>query len=179
MTQQRLALATLAGAAAWLVQAVNQVMHPTFAFTELTRPEHYVNDGSFAAALVLTAAGFLLLRRERQAPPRATAAAIGGQLLVAIGVLAGLVTGTVPGWFAAVGVPGNLVAFVATVVLAVWAWRTRALPRPAALALGLVVPVALVGGDAGGAILPAALWGYVGARALTPAPVRPTAAAAS
>jgi hypothetical protein len=171
----RLAAATIAGGVAWLVQAVNHLANPPFDYDELTTTAHYVNDASFTAALVLTAAGFLLL----DGPIRRTRAAIAGQLLVAVGVTAGLVTGTVPSWFAAVGVPGNLLAFGACIGLAVWAWRTRALPRPAAAALAVIVPAGLALAAVGGGLLPAALWLYVGARALSRPLPAPSAAPAS
>jgi hypothetical protein len=175
MTQtNRLAAATIAGGVAWLVQAGNHLANPPFDYDELTETAHYVNDGSFTAALVLSAAGYLLM----QGPRRRTAAAVAGQLLVAIGVAAGLVTGTVPGWFAAVGVPGNLLAFGACIGLAVWAWRTGALPRPAAAALAVIVPVGLALASVGGGLLPAALWLYLGARALSAPVAAPSAAPA-
>ena len=175
MTRTRLAAATLAGGVAWLVQAANHIAHPgEFDYEQLTQTAHYVNDASFTAALVLTCAGLLLIG----GPPRRTYAAITGQLLVAVGVAAGIVTGTVPEWFAAVGVPGNLLAFGASVGLAVWAWRERALPRPAAVALAVAVPVGLALSSVGGGLVPAALWLYVGARELRQPAPRPSAAPA-
>ena len=169
----RLAAATLAGSGAWLVNAVNHMTHPEFSYDQLTETAHWVNDASFTAALVLTCAGLVLLK----GPPRRTHAAIAGQLLVAIGVGAGLVTGTVPEWFAAVGVPGNLLAFAACIGLAIWAWRTRALPPPVAVVLAVIVPAGLALASVGGGLVPAALWLYVGTRALS-AP-RPSAVPAS
>jgi hypothetical protein len=81
-------------------------------------------------------------------------------------VLAGLLTGESPAWFAAVGVPGNLLYLVGTIGLAVWAWRSRRLPRACAVGLGLLVPVGLVLAEFGGTLFPAVLWAYLGLRLL-------------
>ena len=47
-----------------------------------------------------------------------------------------------------------------------WAWRSRALPRLAAVGLALLIPVGLAFAEFGGTFLPAVLWAYLGLRLL-------------
>lgn len=157
------AFASLGAALAFLVLTAIHLTHGTFD-AELTSTVDYLNDGAFTAALLLSIPGLLMLERWN-APRRPVVVAAVGQALVAVGVLAGLMAGESPDWFAAVGVPGNLAAFAGTLLLSHWAWRSRALPRWAAVALALSVPAGVGLGEFGGSIVPAALWAYVGLRA--------------
>ena len=164
-TGDRLGLAGLAAAAAQLAAFAIHVTHGTFD-DQLTSTVDYLNDISFTVALLGGALCLLGLRRSFAAPKVPVALAVTGSCLVAVGVIAGLMTGESPAWFAAVGVPGNLLYLVGTVALAVWAWRSRSLPRLCALGFALLVPVGLILAEFGGTLLPVVLWSYLGLRLL-------------
>ena len=151
----------LAGALAYLVLAGVHVTHGTFD-SELTSFVDYLNDSSFTIALLATIPALLVLRAGGSAPPRATLAIVIGQALVAVGVIAGLLAGESPSWFAAVGVPGNLIALAGWIAVARHSWKTGAHPRWVAVLMALVIPFGLIGGEFGGTIVPAALWTYLG-----------------
>ena len=164
-TGDRLGLAGLAAAAAQVVAFAIHVTHGTFD-DRLTSTVDYLNDAAFTVALLGGALCLVGLRRSLDAPRVPVALAVVGACLVALGVLAGLATGESPAWFAAVGVPGNLLILVGSIALAVWAWRSRRLPRLCALGFALLVPVGLVLAEFGGTILPAVFWAYLGLRLL-------------
>lgn len=156
------AAAALVFAAACSVLTVVQIMHAPFDSTISTTAD-YVNDGSFTVALL----AFPLVVQAfpgGTTPHWARVAGTFGPLLVAIGVLAGLVTGKSPAWFAAVAVPGNLAWLASTVALAVWSWRNRALPRPVAVGLGLTVIFILPFAELGGAAVPAVVFAALAVR---------------
>jgi hypothetical protein len=161
-------IVTLLAAASYLVLTGIQITNPTFD-SYLTTTVDYVNDGSFFAGLVLSLAGLWGLRRWG-APIGAVVTAAVGQVLVAFGVLVALVTGVSPDWFVVVGLPGNLIAWVGFIWLAVWAWRRRATPRWVALLMALSVPVGVGVAEQGGSIVTAVLWCAVGAQLLRPTP---------
>jgi hypothetical protein len=154
---------TILAALAYLGVAAIQIPHGPFD-EELTTTIDYLNDGAFAAALLLSVVGILALGAATAAPRAATALAALGQLLVFSGVVAGLSAGESPSWFAAVGLPGNLLAFVGMAMLARHAWRTRALPAWLAVLMVLAVPVGVGVAEYGGSIVPALVWLTVGAR---------------
>lgn len=151
-------LAAISGTAvAYLVLTVIHLTHGTFD-SELTTTIDYLNDAAFSAALLLGAAALVTLRDHAGAPRRPVAVGLTGQLLVFVGVAAGLVTGESPAWFAAVGVPGNLLWFGAMIALARWVWRTDALPQWSAVLCVLTVPMGVGFAEFGGGIVPAVLW---------------------
>jgi hypothetical protein len=164
-TGDRLGLAGLAAAAAQLAAFAIHVTHGSFD-DRLTSTVDYLNDIAFTVALLGGALCLLGLRRSFGAPRIPVAVAVAGSCLVAAGVLAGLVTGESPSWFAAVGVPGNLLLLGSSLALAVWVWRSRRLPRLCAVGFALLVPVGLILAEFGGTLLPAALWAYLGAKLL-------------
>lgn len=129
---------------------------------ELRRTVDYVRDSTFAAALLLTVAAAAALRPALGISRRALGLVGVGELLVFIGVTAGLVTGASPSWFAAVGLPGNLLAFAGLALIGRHAWRTGAFPRWLAVLFFLAVPVGIGVAEFGGLIIPAALWLSVG-----------------
>ena len=154
---------TVGAAIAYLVLALIQITHGTFD-DQLTTPIDYANDGTFAAALLLSVVGVVALGAAIGAPRAAIALASVGQLLVLVGVVAGLATGESPSWVAAVGVPGNLLALIGMTMLARHAWRKRALPAWLAALLVLAVPIGVGVAEQGGSIVPGVLWLVVGAR---------------
>jgi hypothetical protein len=129
---------------------------------ELGRTVDYVRDGTFALTLLLTIAAAAALRPALGISRRALALVAAGELLVFVGVLAGLVTGASPSWFAVVGLPGNLLAFLGLALIGRHAWRTRAFPRWLAVLFFLAVPVGIGIFEYGGGLIVAALWLCVG-----------------
>jgi len=156
---------TILAAVAYLGLAAIQIPHGPFD-DELTTTIDYVNDGTFAAALLLSVVGILALGAAIAASRAAIALAAVGQLLVFVGVAAGLLTGESPSWFAAVGVPGNLLALIGMTMLAWHAWRTKALPAWLAVLMVLAVPVGVGVAEYGGSVIPGLVWLLVGARLL-------------
>ena len=163
MTDSKLTAATFLGAAAFLVLTGIHVTHGTFD-DQLTSFADYANDTSFTIALLGSAAAAQLLRRAG-AGRKAVVLATFGPLLVAVGVVAGLVLGHSPSWFAVVGVPGNLLWLIGLIALAVWHHRARVLPAwgyalPLIMIFGVVV--AEIGGSVVAALLLAGLGGRLG-----------------
>jgi hypothetical protein len=178
-----LAAAAIAGGMAFLGVAWIGATNPTF-HGHLDTTVEYLNDAFLSAALALTIPGLVALRRLQSAPRGAVETAVAGQLLLLIGVAAGLALGEDPSWFAAVGVPGNLLWLIGTVRIGRHTWRAGVFPRWAAVAIALTVPVGIVLGEFGGSALPGLLWIYLGLRLIPPAhrhahssSVRPSAAA--
>ena len=149
----------------YLVLTGIQVTNPAFD-DELTTVVDYVNDGSFLAAMVLSVICLVGARGRLRWPATPVILAGVGQSLVSLGVAAGLVTGTSPDWFALVGLPGNLLAFVGYLWLGVWAWRHRAVPRWAAALLWFAIPVGVGVAEFGGSIVLALAWCGIGAQLL-------------
>jgi hypothetical protein len=129
---------------------------------ELERTVDYVRDSTFALTLLLTIAAAATLRPALGISRRALGLVALGELLVFVGVLAGLVTGASPSWFAAVGLPGNLLAFLGLALIGRHAWRTRAFPRWLAVLFFLAVPLGIGIFEYGGGLIVAALWLCVG-----------------
>lgn len=161
------ALAAAATAIAFLVLGVVQVTHGAFD-GQLTDAVDYANDGSFTVALLGIAVGLTALRRDRDNPRFALEGAVLGAVLVAIGVGVGLALGHSPSWFAAVGVPGNLLLLVNTIRLARSVWREAEWPRWVAVGIGLTVPCGVVLAQTGAPFVLALVWAYVAGRLAAP-----------
>ena len=152
--------AATGAALAWAVLAVVQLTNPTFD-DELTSVTDYVNDAVFALALVTTAVAVVLLRVIGSPPVLPIRLVQLGYCLVAVGVGVGLASGHSPDWFAAVGIPGNLLAIVGMVWLGVHGLARGSLPRMIA---ALAIPTGLftvVFAEFGSSAVAAAFWGYV------------------
>ncbi len=162
MNDTQLTAATLTGAGAFLALAGIHVTHGTFD-AQLTSAVDYANDTLFTLGLLGAAAAAQLLRRHG-AGARATLLATFGPLLVAAGVVAGLVLGHSPSWFAAVGVPGNLLWLTGLILVAARALRAGTLPAPLALALPLCVVCGVGMAEFGGSIVPAVVLAALAAR---------------
>jgi hypothetical protein len=156
-----LARGAFLAAAAFAVGAGIHVTHGTFD-SDLASTVDYANDITFTLGLVGCAAAAVPLGRVVHAARWARVAAILGPLLVAVGVAAGLALGHSPSWFAAVGVPGNLLWLAGLMGLGRATARSRALPRWVAYALPLGLVALLPFGELGGSLLTAVVWGYVG-----------------
>jgi hypothetical protein len=154
--------AALTVAVALLVLAGVHVTHGTFD-DQLTTTADYANDGSFTVALLFGAFAITALL-SLGAPALPVRLAAGGQVLVAIGVIAGLITGESPGWFAVVAVPGLLAWLGSTIRLAVWALRSRALPKPLAIGIGVLMPTTVILAEIGGSAIAALIWLALGVR---------------
>jgi hypothetical protein len=150
------------GAAAFIVAVALSVLagvhmtHGTFD-DQITTTADYANDGSFTIALLFGAFAItaLLALGAPKLPVRLAAA---GQALVSVGVVAGLITGESPGWFAVVAVPGLLAWLGSTIRLAVWAWRAGALPKPLALGIAVLMPTTVILAEIGGSAIAALVW---------------------
>ncbi|MCW2922458.1 MAG: hypothetical protein JWL76_2332 [Thermoleophilia bacterium] len=135
---------------------------------QLTHPEYTdvdpLNDGTFLALLALTVVSFHAVRRMvgGSAWP-AWLATVGISLLI-VGVVVGLVQGTDPEWFFALAGPGLLSWLVASIALAIRAWRTRTLPRWCMPIFALQVSFVVMASNAGGALVAAIMWAAVAHR---------------
>lgn len=156
-------LAALLGGLAWLLLGAIQAVNPTFDEV-LDSPIDYVNDGTFTVALICTAVAVIGLHLAGIAPRPAALLVAGGYLLVALGVLAGLVQGHSPDWFAAVGVPGNLLAIIGMVWLGITIIRRRPLPIWAGVLAILAGLFAVVTAEVGTSAIAGIFWLYIGAQ---------------
>lgn len=161
------ALAAAAAAVAFLVLAVIHATHGSFD-DQLTNTTDYLNDASFTVALLGIATGLTVLRAGRPDPRWALEGAVLGAVLVAIGVGAGLALGHSPSWFAAVGVPGNLLLLVNTIRLARAICRENEWPRWVAIGIGLTVPCGVILAEFGSSAILAIVWAYVAGRLAAP-----------
>jgi hypothetical protein len=165
-TARPLAHGAFLAAAAFAVGAGIHVTHGTFD-SELTSTVDYANDIAFTLGLAGCATAAVPLGRAVSAARWARVAAIVGPLLVAIGVAAGLALGHSPSWFAAVGVPGNLMWLAGLIGIGRASARSRALPRWMAYALPQGLVALLPFGEFGGSLLTALVWGCVGVQLLS------------
>lgn len=163
------AVAAAGTALAFLSLSIIHATHGSFD-DQLTTTVDYLNDVSFTIALLCLSAALVALRRGRRNPRWALEGAVAGALLVAVGVAAGLVLGHSPSWFAAVGVPGNLLLLVNTIRIAIAMWREREWPRWVAVGIGLTVPCGVVLAEIGTSAVLALVWAYVAGRMLAPQP---------
>jgi hypothetical protein len=90
-------------------------------------------------------------------------------------VMWGNLTGDDLAWFAALGVPGNLLLFAGCLVIARRLWPDGGRTRGFAVLLALSQPAALVGAEIGGGFVGAAAW-LIFALGLAGAVSRPTKA---
>lgn len=152
--------AALVAAAAFATLCCIHVTHGTFDDDPSTTVE-YVNLLAFAVALGSSAAAAPALAAAAAAPAWATRLAVGGPLLVLVGVMMTLVSGDSPSWFGVVAAPGNLAWLAGLTWIAVVAWRGRTLPRWVAAVLPLTVIAGVGLAQLGGGIVPALLWAYL------------------
>ncbi len=159
-------LAALLGGLGWLVLGVVQATNPTFDGV-LNSPIDYVNDGTFSVTLICTAVAVLGVHLAGIAPRPAALLVAGGYLLVAVGVIPALVLGHSPDWFAAVGVPGNLLAIVGMVWLGVAIIRRHTLPVWAGVLAILAGLFAVVAAEIGTSAIAGIFWLYMGAQLMS------------
>jgi hypothetical protein len=155
------AMSAVVAAVAWLALAVIQAMNPTFDDV-LNSPIDYTNDSVFTIALVSTAVAVIGLYLVGISPRPAALLVAGGYLLVATGVLAGLAQGHSPSWFAAVGIPGNLLGIIGMIWLGIAIIRHRSLPIWAGILAILAGLFAVVTSEFGTSVIAAIFWMYVG-----------------
>lgn len=160
--------------AAYLLLAAVLVAGPPYG-DELTT-SNYVSDAAFVVALLAGIPALLGLAAALGDRRAGIVAACGGAI-VAIGVGVEIALGHEPSWFVVAGVPGNVLAFAGTALLAVRAQRTRALPPALVVLLALSVPIGVGLGGIGGSVVPAAFWLVVGVRGVRAAPAAIVASA--
>ena len=168
--QDRTVLAARAAAAAALALAVLVVARPGSPEPDFGDPLQYVQDGLFTAYL-LAASGALVLAARAGLVSRVASrlVAVGYGMLV-VGVVAGMVLREDPEWFAVLGGPGNLLAGIGFVVLAVTAARRRTLPVPLAVLGGVGGFFAVLMAEFGSGVLVAAFFALLARHAAADAP---------
>jgi hypothetical protein len=157
------AVAALAYLGVTWIQATNPAFDASF-----TTPLDWANELMFTAALLGSVIAMAGLVRLGLAPRRSGRAFVLGHGLVLLGMLAGLPLGHSPAWFAAVGVPGNLLALGGMVGVAIAAWRAGTWPRPMAVLMPLSVLLGVGVAEQGGSIFAAVLWAGIAYRLAAP-----------
>lgn len=131
----------------------------------------YVRDGGLLLFLLGTVAAVEVVRHCRLGPNVPTRLVQIGYSLVAIGVLAGLILGSDPGWFFVLAGPGIVASVVGFVWWAVHAGRHRTFPVWAAALLGVGGLTALALGEYGTPVLIGSFWLYLATRSSADIPV--------
>ena len=168
MKRQPLYVAAAAIAAvAALVLTVIQVTNPTFD-SEFTGAVDWANEISFSLLAAASLVAMWGMITESIAPRVGGLMFIGGWGLLLIGLLPGFALGYSPGWFAVVGLPGNLIALIGLTLCAVYSWRRRTLPRVIAVLLPLSVLLGVGAAEVGGSIVTAVVWGAISFRLAEP-----------
>ena len=127
-------------------------------------PWAYARDIGLLAYLLATVAAVEVVRRRRLGPGVATRLIQVGYLLVAVGVVAGLLLGYDPDWFFVLAGPGILASAVGFVWWAIHAGRHRTFPVWAAVLLGVGGLTALALAELGTQVLIGSFWLYLASR---------------
>lgn len=93
---------------------------------------------------------FPLLQGGARWPARLAGAGIG---LIALGVAIGFVANDDPEWFFMLAGPGLLSWLLGSIVIAVRTWRSQGLPRAIAPFIALLMPLAVIGSEAGTGVI--------------------------
>jgi len=129
-------------------------------------PWAYARDIGLLAYLLGTVAAVEVVRRRQLGPNPATRLVQVGYSLVAIGVVAGLVLGSDPGWFFVLAGPGILASVVGFVWWAIHAGRRRTFPLWATVLLGVGGLTAIALAEYGSPVLIGSFWLYLATRAV-------------
>ena len=124
----------------------------------------YARDIGLLLFLLGTVAAVEVVRRRRLGPAVATRLVQVGYTLVAIGVVAGLILGSDPGWFFVLAGPGILASVVGYVWWAIETGRRRVFPVWAAVLLGVGGLTALALAEYGTTVFIGSFWLYLAAR---------------
>jgi len=151
------AAASALAAAAFLINAGIQLASPHFD-PHISGGRDWANEVTFTIAVAAALVGVLGLARSRIIERRPAFVTALGFALLLIGLLPEFATGESPAWFAAVGVPGNLLCLTGLAWAAVGAWRMGTVPRLAVPLMPLSVLVGVGLAEFGGAIIAAAWW---------------------
>lgn len=151
------AAAAALAAAAFLVNAGIQAASPSFD-PQISGTRDWVNEVTFTIAITGALVGVLGLARGGIIERRPAFVAGLGFALLLIGLLPEYATGESPDWFAAVGVPGNLLCLAGLGWAAVGAWTARTVPRLAVPLMPLSVLVGVGLAEFGGSVVAAAWW---------------------
>jgi len=117
-----------------------------------------VNEITFTVAVAGALVALLGLARSGIIDRRPALTAALGFALLLVGLLPEYATGESPEWFAAVGVPGNLLCLIGLGWAAKGAWRTETVPRGAVPLMPLSVLVGVGLAEFGGGLVAAAWW---------------------
>lgn len=129
----------------------------------------YAQDGLFMAYLVAAAVALVLASRAGLVARTAARLVAAGYGMLVVGVAAGMALREDPEWFAVIGGPGNLLAGIGFVVLAVAAVRRRTLPVPQAVLGGVGGFFAVLMSELGSGVLVAAFFAWLAATDALPA----------
>ena len=151
------AAASALAAAAFLINAGIQLASPHFD-PHISGGKDWANEVTFTIAVAAALVGVLGLARSRIIERRPAFVTALGFALLLIGLLPEYATGESPAWFAAVGIPGNLLCLIGLAWAAAGAWRTGTVPRLAVPLMPLSVLVGVGLAEFGGAIIAAAWW---------------------
>lgn len=136
---------------------------------DFSDPLQYVQDGLFLAYLVTASIALVLAARAGLVARTAARLVALGYGLLVIGVAAGMVLREDPEWFAFIGGPGNLLAGIGFVVLAVAAARRRTLRVPLAVFGGVAGFFAVLFSEFGSGVLVAVFFACLALTAPRPA----------
>lgn len=146
-------------AAAWIASAtagalaLMLVLRDGPSKPDFSEPLQYVQDSLFLAYLVAAGAALLLAAGAGLVARTAARLVAVGYGLLVIGVAAGMALREDPEWFAVIGGPGNLLAGIGFIVLAVAAVRRGTLPVPLAVFGGIAGFFAILFSELGSGLL--------------------------
>ncbi len=169
------ALAAVLGGATYAFNGALQVTHGgDFGGTHNTidSTAEYLVTGSLPISLALTIPAYAALGRLARAP-RAAAAAIAPQIVLALMCVVSVLNGEDASFFNAVAPVCLLTWLVASAILGRRLHALRAVPKPVAIALPLLLIATFPLSPLGGPLLTGAFWVAIGAHALreqTPQP---------
>ena len=139
-TQNRIALAAMASAAAFVFSGAIQATHGDFGGTHntLDSTAEYLVTGALTPALILLAPLLYLLGRMA-GTPRAAKTVVAGPVVIGLMCIVSVINGADPSFFNAVAPVCLLTWLVSSVVIARGLVRTQAVPKPVAIALPIVM----------------------------------------
>lgn len=144
-------------AAAFLLNAAIQIASPAFD-PHISGTRDWANEITFTIAIASALAAVLGLAADGILARTPTLVAAGGFGLLLVGLLPEYLTGESPDWFAAVGVPGNLLCLVGLSWAAKDAWHSGTVPRAMVPLMPLSVVLGVGAAEFGGGLVAAAWW---------------------
>lgn len=169
MGDRAAALAAAVAAAAFTINAGIQITSPHFD-PHISGTRDWLNEITFTIAVAAALAGVLGLARAGVVARRPALVAAAGFGLLLAGLLPEYPGGESPEWFAAVGVPGNLLCLAGLGWAALVARRSRTVPAAVIPLMPLSVLIGVGLAEFGGGLVAAAWWACATALLLRPSP---------